>query len=193
MNLEKLSDKELMHLMENGEKEKAFNVLYNRYYSDLYRFLYYKLDNTIDSEDLTQETFIRLFMDHTKFRHENNASFKTWLYHVAINIRIDYYRKEGSLRGLLVELMGAHELTPQKITEKREKETFFIDCCEKLRKLDAQSYDLLSLIYFGGYSYQQVSDEMRMPMGTVKINIYRAKSNLKKLFLKHNKNFSLGD
>ncbi len=184
MNLEGLSDAKLMHMMGNGRKEEAFSILYNRYYQDLYECLNRGPGKNPDSEDLTQDTFVKLLTKHATFKQIKNASFKTWLYQIAINTKKDHYKKEDVLKRKKKSIMDfLTELTeaPESIQERAIEKINLSDCLNKLKESDSRRYEIIKLIHLYGHPYQEVSDEMRIPVGTIKSEVHRAKSYLKEL------------
>lgn len=73
-----------------------FKDIYEKYHNDLFRFLYYLVKNREVAEDLIQEVYIRVLRSYDKF--EGKSSVKTWLFSIARNVSIDYFRKQQSLK-----------------------------------------------------------------------------------------------
>lgn len=76
--------------------DSIFKDIYEKYHHDLFRFLYYLVKNKEVAEDLIQEVYIRVLRSYDKF--EGKSSLKTWLFSIARNVSIDYFRKQQSLK-----------------------------------------------------------------------------------------------
>ncbi|UTW63015.1 sigma-70 family RNA polymerase sigma factor [bacterium SCSIO 12741] len=184
---ENLSDKAkydyqlVRRAVEDGD-EKAYAEIMSRYREPIYYMLLKMVNNEIDAEDLTIEAFGKAF----KRLHQYSPShaFSTWLYKIATNNCIDFIRKKrgqtlsidqefGSDEGggYKVELPSSN-LTPEEKTIKDQK-------IELMRQvvtyLKPRYRNLIELRYFKEYSYQEISEEVDIPLGTVKAQLFRAK------------------
>jgi RNA polymerase sigma-70 factor (ECF subfamily) len=70
----------------------AITELYEQHYLGVYRFLYYRVNNQQVAEDLTSDVFVRMIDSLPKYEKQD-ASFRAWLFQIARNLSIDYYRK----------------------------------------------------------------------------------------------------
>ena len=91
MNVTQLNDNALVALAAEQHNRKAFNELVVRYQSPIRRFfLNQTLGNEPLSDDLAQDTFVKAYLNITKFR--GDSAFSTWLYRIAYNVFYDYTR-----------------------------------------------------------------------------------------------------
>ncbi|MCR2821561.1 sigma-70 family RNA polymerase sigma factor [Lederbergia panacisoli] len=72
--------------------ETLFNRLYQSYYQDLFKFLFYMIRDRELAEDLVQEVYVKVYKNYNTF--EGKSREKTWLYAIARNVAIDYIRKQ---------------------------------------------------------------------------------------------------
>ena len=146
-----------------------------------------------DAFDLSQETFLKAYRSLHSFRGE--SSFQTWVCRLAANQCIDFLRKQKR-RGKLISLDEPDEsgrpaelpdlrYEPESILEQREQ---MIAVREGLQKLPEEQKLILVLRDVEGLSYQEISDTLKMDLGTVKSRIARARAHLAKL-LTENGNF----
>ena len=84
------SDEDLMLSCRDGD-EGAFEVLYRRYERPIFSFIYRMVLSAADAEDLCQETFFKVVRAKKKYRA--SAKFKTWLFHIALNLCRDRIRR----------------------------------------------------------------------------------------------------
>ncbi len=88
-----MSDIKLVQNCQNGNFD-SFWVLYDSYVEKIYKFIYYKTLNKELSEDLTSEVFFNALNKINNLSLDNESSFKSWLYKIAYNKIIDYYRRK---------------------------------------------------------------------------------------------------
>ena len=81
----------------------AYKMLLNKHLPSITNYVARMIQNNVDSEDIVQETFLRLWTQGSKFQPEK-AMLSTWLHHIAHNLCIDYFRRNK--RSSLEELMG---------------------------------------------------------------------------------------
>lgn len=86
------SIEELVSRAQHGDKD-AFTLLYQEYVNPIYRYIYVRVGNhTEQSEDLTQEVFLKAIKYIERYRY-NGKPFVSWLFQIAHNLVIDYYRQ----------------------------------------------------------------------------------------------------
>ncbi len=79
-------------LIERAKRDpEAFDLLYERYVAQIYRYLYYRTGNSQDAEDLTARTFYRA-LEHLHRYQERGLPFTAWLYRIAHNIVVNWQR-----------------------------------------------------------------------------------------------------
>lgn len=81
--------------------DSVFNDLHQRYHRDLFQFLFYMVKSRELAEDLVQEVYIRVLKAYQNF--EGKSSEKTWLFSIARNVAIDYFRKQKSWKKKLLD------------------------------------------------------------------------------------------
>ena len=72
--------------------DSVFDELYQKYHHDVFQFLFYMVRNKEHAEDLVQEVYITVFKSYDRF--EGKSSEKTWLFSIARNVAIDFFRKQ---------------------------------------------------------------------------------------------------
>ncbi|CAM3097366.1 RNA polymerase sigma factor [Filibacter tadaridae] len=106
-------------MLDADNTEDRIIEIYRNHYLDVYRFIICFSGNQNDSEDMTQEVFIRVLNNLSKFNH--SASLKTWIFSIAKHVVIDHYRKskftsifkEGFFKNLKSEAQDPNELAEQ--------------------------------------------------------------------------------
>lgn len=145
----------------------------------LVRLIYTYVRNWQTAEDLTQEAFIRYYRSLSNFRQE--ASVKTYLYRIAINVTHDYLKSWKHKKVIVSELfqrtLKTNE-TPEKIIGEKSEQQQLV---EHIEQLPTKYKDVLVLFYFAEFSLQEVSEILNVPLNTVKTRVSRARKMLGQL------------
>jgi len=91
----KPNEEKLITLVDSAKKgdEGAFSELYEYYITSIFRFVYFRVRSRADAEDLTQGIFLKVWNSLSNYKHKKN-SFSSWLYAVARNTVIDFWKKK---------------------------------------------------------------------------------------------------
>lgn len=185
-------DFELVIAARSGN-EKAFTQLMKRYKDAIYFMLLKMVYNKEDAEDLTIEAFGKAFTNINQY--EPQFAFSTWLFRIASNNAIDHMRKkrvstvplDNSTRRDLHTGIDYNYNIP---TESDNPEDAFIRTqnAKVLHKavssLKPRYRTLLELRYFNEYSYSEIAEELNLPLGTVKVQLFRSREMLLEIIKK---------
>jgi RNA polymerase sigma-70 factor (ECF subfamily) len=146
----------------------AFRSLYEQYARSVYRYLYSKVGNQADAEDLTSQVFLKALEDLRKFR--NQGGFRAWLFSIAHSRAMDHYRKARP--EIPLERIDLASGVPDPLTT-----TIRHDQIERMRKrlnaLSEEEQELIRLRYVAGLSYAEIGEVLKRKEGTVKKATYR--------------------
>jgi RNA polymerase sigma factor (sigma-70 family) len=164
----------------NGD-EKAFASLLNRYRDSIYFMLLKMVNNASDAEDLTIEAFGKAFRSLDTFTP--NFAFSTWLFKIATNNCIDFIRKKQASPAIVDQGSDDGDLYTINIqSDSPDPEEALINHqrIEELREVVSQLKprykNLIELRYYKEYSYEEISKELNLPIGTIKAQLFRAKT-----------------
>ncbi len=164
--------------------QKAYAELLDRYKDAIYFMLLKMVNNKSDAEDLTIEAFGKAFKNIQQYTP--NYAFSTWLFKIATNNCIDFIRKkkanlisidnttddqEGPVSSPTAHLQSSN-LDPE---EQLIKEQSIKLIQEVVGKLKPRYRKLIELRYFSELSYEEIADELGLPIGTVKAQLFRAR------------------
>ena len=171
-------DSVLIKKAKNGNKG-AFSILVNKYYPRVYATLFSFTKSKEDSEDLSQQTFIKVWQQLKSFRGE--SAFFTWVYRIAINLAKNYVSSAGYKKQKISSSIDFHEIDVQSfddlesivIHEQSIKEIndFIITMPESLKTA-------FVMREVEGKSYEEISDITQTPIGTVRSRIFRARESI---------------
>ena len=177
--------KSLCKRAKRADKNAACELL-EIYYSDIFAYLRRLCCSNHDAEDLTQQTFLKAWSSLDGF--SGRSKFTTWLYKIAFNHSIDAIRKK-KLKTLpldrpilLREGEVRHEIRDE--TQSPEGDFIFSEKKELIQKtIDAlpERYRMAIILrHQEERSYEEISQILKIPLGTVKARIFRAREMLKK-------------
>jgi RNA polymerase sigma factor (sigma-70 family) len=175
------TDENLMLAVQRGEVSQL-GVLFDRHHRSLFDFFARVTGSRSTAEDLVQDVFFRILKYRATFREESR--FKAWMFHIARNARIDYYRKKQPDAALPEDGTGAvasrsplpgHEL-------EQEQQAALLECA--LFKLPAEKREVLILSRYQEMKYEQIAEVMGCEVGAVKVRVHRALKDLREIFLK---------
>jgi RNA polymerase sigma factor (sigma-70 family) len=162
--------------------QKAFAELMRRYKKPVFHTILKMIRNVDDAEDLTIEAFAKAFRNLHKFNPE--YTFSTWLFRIATNNCIDFIRKKKidttSIHAAYIDSDGAqvaidlrdHNLNPQEEAIKGQK---ILIMQHIVNKLPPRYQTLIRLRYFDELAYEEIAQELSLPLGTVKAQLHRAR------------------
>lgn len=162
--------------------QRAYTELVNLYFQSLYHMVLRIVKHAEDAEDITFSAFEKAFINLDKY--EEDYAFSTWLYKIASNHSIDFLRKKKletvSLDQQLETTSGKSMDAAHPAGEADPEEAFIRTQRADIMKsvvssLDESSRILVQLRYFKEYSYEEIASELQMPLGTVKVQLHRAK------------------
>ncbi|NLW51582.1 MAG: sigma-70 family RNA polymerase sigma factor [Candidatus Brocadiaceae bacterium] len=163
---------------------QAFGRLVELNKDYIFNAVFHLLGNAVDAEDISQEVFLRAFRHLNDF--EGRARFRTWLYGIMLNAVRSFWRRR-TLRGT-VSLDGGGEGAPlpdppgptdgpDAAADRRER-------VEAVRAaigaLDEESREIVVLRDIKGLAYEELAEVLRIPVGTVKSRLHRARTALRK-------------
>jgi RNA polymerase sigma-70 factor (ECF subfamily) len=169
-----LSDVELVDRARSGDAE-AMGHLFERHYTMVFRLAWRWCGVRDDAEDIAQETFVKLVRKLKTFRRR--ASFKTWLYRIAVNTARDYGRRHGARRSREEEYdehQGGHNPGSGSVDG-----TAAFRLREALDSLPAAQREAVLLVFSEGMSHREASQVLGCGEVTVSWRIFRARARLK--------------
>lgn len=161
--------------------QKAYAELMQRYKDSIYFMALKMVNNKDDAMDLTVETFGKAFENLDKYKPD--FAFSTWLFRIATNNCIDFIRKKR------INIVSLHSLTDDDGEERQfemrsetlnpEETSIRKQENEKLKnivdQLPLRYRKLIILRYFEEQSYEEIAQQLDLPLGTVKAQLYRAR------------------
>jgi RNA polymerase sigma-70 factor (ECF subfamily) len=161
----------LYRLFKDGD-EKAFEVLYRRYSTEIFNYALKVLGNWDLAEDVLEETFIKLY--HSNL--DETGKLKNWLYRVATNLSYKLIRR------------GKREIAPcddqlpgPESTSREENSLTKVDLQRTLAKIPEKQRTVIVLKFYQGMKYGEIADVLGCPLGTVKTRMHEGLKKLRQI------------
>ena len=135
------------------------------------------VNNIFTAEDLMEDTFFKLAIRKPRF--SGKSSFKTWLYAIARNIALDYLRKNSKIEKTPIEDMNNYIVEEVNVEKEYLIKEQKITLHRTMRKLKSEYFQVLYLVYFEGFTNEEIAKIMKKNKRQIENLIYRAKGTLK--------------
>ena len=160
-----MTQKELIPLLLKKD-DSSFTLLYDNYSKSLYGVIFTLIKDREEAEDVLQEVFIKIWKNIDSY-NESKGRLYTWMLNIARNTSIDKLRSKGfnnNQKNLsadnFVHILDDNSKTINQIDA--------IGIKEFIKKLKPKCIQIIDLLFFKGYTQQETSDELEIPLGTVK-------------------------
>jgi RNA polymerase sigma factor (sigma-70 family) len=174
----KYSEEDLVALLQRRD-QTAFAYLYDNYSSALNGVISRMVDDTQLAEDILQETFVKIWNNFGQYDAAKGRLF-TWMINITRNLTIDTLRSKGYKKQ---QKISQDENFVSSSQDKNFSVTKFdtIGIRKQVQNLKPDQKIIIDLAYFGGYTQEEISKEMSIPLGTVKTRMRTAIIELRKL------------
>ena len=169
-------EQQIVELLANGDK-KALNLLYENYADSLYGVILKVTINEELAQDALQETFIKVWKNAKKY-DSKKAKLFTWLYRIAKNTAIDKLRSFNNRfeKEVQIDKSNVYILPTANLNQD------VLDLKEHVARLDDKYQIVLKALFFEGMTQQEASDELDIPLGTIKSRLKIGLRELKKVY-----------
>ena len=175
----KYTEEQLVHLLQSRSTE-AFSYLYDQYSNALYGIILQIAGNDENAADVLQETFIKIWQNFDKYDPQRGKLY-TWMLNIARNAAIDFRRsKNQSMQAKIRDIENSvDEISKENYTL---NPTDNIGVKELMQKLKPDHRLLIDLAFFKGFTHDEISKHLGIPLGTVKTKIRTSINQLREIF-----------
>lgn len=178
-----MSEEKLIKKAKNGSNE-AFGKLYDKNIDKIYRFIFLRISKKSDAEDITQKVFLKAWENMDKYEIRENIPFSSWLYRIAKNSIIDYYRTEKNHPG--IEDVPEYELgeAPTDHEKKAQDKLKFKEIKEALNELTENQQDVIIMKFIEELENEEIAEILNKTEVAVRVTQHRALKKIKKIIKK---------
>ncbi len=170
-------EQKLVKKAKDGEVE-AFGLLYDHYLPKIYRFVLLKVSHREEAEDLTHQAFLKAWENINQYNFKG-YSFGAWLYRIARNTTVDYYRNSRSLTSL--EEVSEIAIEGISLGGAVDKKIEWEGLIKSIRRLKEIEQEVLIMRFVEDLSPKEIAEAIDKSEGAVKLIQHRAINNLKKM------------
>ncbi|MDR2388840.1 MAG: sigma-70 family RNA polymerase sigma factor [Tannerellaceae bacterium] len=194
-SLKTMPDEKLVVLYAEG-KNAAFDVLLNRYKSCIYSYIYFIVRNKDLTEDIFQETFVKVIMTIKQGRYTENGKFKAWITRIAHNLIIDYFRQERSENTVSnddveIDLFNNIKLCDGTIEDRMVHHQVLADIKKLIRYLPENQREVLEMRYYQDLSFKEIADITGVSINTALGRMRYAILNMRRMIAENQMELSL--
>jgi RNA polymerase sigma-70 factor (ECF subfamily) len=173
-----INNQHLVNRLQSKDKS-VISVLYDMYSDTLYGIIFRIVEQEELAEDVLQESFIKIWKNGGKYDATKGTLF-TWMLNICRNTAIDktrtaHFRKKQMVHTIDDKVKNQNSLSVQQNTD-------LIGLDEAVDKLDEKYKTIIDLIYFKGFTQKEVTEQLDIPLGTVKSRVRIALRELRKRF-----------
>ena len=184
MSVLNLNDSELVRLYINGD-EPALSVLIKRHKTKIYNFIYSKIGDEVLTEDVFQDTFIKVINTLKRKKYNEEGKFLSWVMRIAHNLVIDHFRKENRMPKYdntgefdIFLLIKDEELNIERKLIKSQIET---DVKFLIEELPEEQKEVLVMRHYKDLSFKEIAENTGVSINTALGRMRYALINLKKM------------
>ncbi|MDR2145512.1 MAG: sigma-70 family RNA polymerase sigma factor [Tannerella sp.] len=184
-NLKTMTDEALVELYACGNNI-AFDILLNRYKRAVHSYIFYTVRDRDLTEDIFQETFLKVIVAIQQGRYQENGKFKAWIMRLAHNLIIDNFRQERSENTVSndemeVDLFNDMKLCDTNIEDEMIQEQVYDDIKKLLRHLPDSQREVLEMRYYQDLSFKEIADMTGVSINTALGRARYALMNMRKM------------
>ncbi|MEN8834456.1 MAG: sigma-70 family RNA polymerase sigma factor [Polaribacter sp.] len=183
-----ISDSILVSKYINGH-EASLNILINRHQQRLFSFIYSKVKDKDITEDVFQDTFIKVIKTLKKGKYNEEGKFLPWVMRIAHNLVIDYFRKSNRMPAFrntdefdIFSVLGDGSLNAEK---QLIQEQIFSDVKDLVNELPEEQKEVLVMRIYKDMSFKEISENTGVSINTALGRMRYALINMRKLIEKH--------
>jgi RNA polymerase sigma factor (sigma-70 family) len=176
--IKKYSEEELIYLLKKRD-QPAFSYLYDNYSGALFGIIYKMLEDRELAEDVLQEAFVKIWNNFSNYDRLKGRLF-TWMLNIARNLTIDTVRSKGYRKQAKIQNSGNSVDNISSNTTTTESFDA-LGIRKHLTLLKDDQKQIIDLAYFGGFTQDEISKQLAIPLGTVKTRMRTAIIELRKI------------
>jgi len=175
-------------IVERAKKDdQAFEILYNFYFPKIYGYIFKRVGSFDIAEDLVSTIFLKVFTNLNKYKYKG-YSFSVWIYRIATNNLIDYYRKSNQRKEVNIddikELEDESSNMPEELIQRSQDKKLVRQI---LRELPEKYQRVLYLKFFAENDNGKIAEILETSENNVRVLIFRSLKSFKEVYKKYEK------
>lgn len=171
-------EKELIQKAKNNDRE-AFGLLYDRYISPIYRFIFLRVSERAEAEDISHQVFLNAWQNIEGYDFRG-FPFSSWLYRIAANLVVDYYRSHHRQTVDIEEIDESWFAVSENLGDAADRASDLAQIKQAIARLEPDQQNVLVMKFVNELSNKEIAEILEKKEGAVRVIQHRAIKNLKK-------------
>jgi RNA polymerase sigma-70 factor (ECF subfamily) len=181
----KKSDEEILSL--SSSSPAFFEVLVDRYNQAFLRKAFNVIGDKEDAEDIVQETFIKIYRNANSFKAKDGASFKSWGYKILLNTSFTHYQRKKRRGEIFADFPQEFcDIIPDKDVENIKEKEILDYIASVFLRMPKNLAEVLRVHFLEGRHYKDIAAKEGITVSAIKMRVYRAKKEFKKIVFFNN-------
>ena len=172
---------ELQWIKRAKDDPRGFEPLYNKYYEQIFRYIYQRMDDKELAHDITSQVFLKAMNNIQKYEYRG-VPFASWLYRIAKSELYQSFRDEKATRTINVDTSNLSIMIDD-IEEDASEENRAV-LLSAIKELNEEEVQIIELRYFEKRSFKEIGDMLEITENNAKVKAHRVVQKMKKLFNK---------
>jgi len=173
-----VQEQEVREIEAARKDPKKFAVLYDRYYEQIFRFVYQRVDDRDIALDTTQQVFLKALSGLSKYEYRG-VPFSSWLYRVALNEVTELFRKNEKYRTVNIESATVYVIFDE--IEEKPLDKYYDKMIDTISRLPEDELQLIEMRFFEKRSFREIGQIENITENNAKVRLYRILEKVKKL------------
>ena len=174
---------ELQVILLAQKNASAFEPLYNKYFEQIYRYCYQRLDDEAVAKDICSTVFLKAITNIKKYKYKG-VPFGSWLYRIAMSEVYQALKDKNNERTLNIESIPFKELLDENTNDETFDEEEKTRLKKALKTLKKEEIELIQLRFFENRSFRDIADMLVITENNAKVKAHRILAKLKKTYLR---------
>ena len=170
---------ELQWIKRAKDDPRGFEPLYNKYYEQIFRYIYQRMDDKEMAHDITSQVFLKAMNNIQKYEYRG-VPFASWLYRIAKSELYQSFRDEKATRTVNVDTVNLSDMIDE--MEENFSEESRTALLSAIKELAEDEVQMIELRYFEKRSFKEIGDILEITENNAKVKAHRVIQKMKKLF-----------
>lgn len=170
---------ELEWIKRAKEDPRSFEPLYNKYYEQIFRYIYQRMDDKEMAHDITSQVFLKAMNNIQKYEYRG-VPFASWLYRIAKSELYQSFRDEKATRTVNVDTVNLSDMI-EEIEEDMSEESRSV-LLKAIAELTEEEVQMIEMRFFEKRSFKEIGDILEITENNAKVKAHRIIQKMKKLF-----------
>lgn len=163
-----------------------FSVIYEKYYEQIFRFVYARLDEKDLAHDIANQTFLKALQNLSSYENRG-IPFSSWLYRIAFNELSSFFRKKKNFRTINIDSVSAVQIAGEINEDDSEQSSKLQKLTTALQFLSQDELFIVEMRFFEKRAFKEIGEILSITENNAKVKLYRILDKMRSLILNNKK------